>query len=94
MMNTGKHTNINTDGLISQNKRKDNIVMAAIGKIKNFSAREFNKILANNGFELVRKKGDHYIFKRDKDTVCTTNGSNGMNIMVIRRLIKQYNLYF
>lgn len=66
--------------------------MAAIGKIKNFSSREFNRILIDNGFDLVRKKGDHYIFKRGNDTITTTNGSNGMNIMVARRLIKQYNL--
>lgn len=66
--------------------------MAALGKIKNFSSREFNRILINNGFELVRKKGDHYIFKRNSDTVTTTNGGSGMNIMVARRLIKQYNL--
>lgn len=66
--------------------------MCKIGKIKNFSSREFNKILINNGFELVRKKGDHYIFKRNSDTVTTTNGSSGMNIMVARRLIKQYDL--
>lgn len=66
--------------------------MCKIGKIKNFSSREFNRILINNGFELVRKRGDHYIFKRNNDTVTTTNGSSGMNIMVARRLIKQYDL--
>ena len=68
--------------------------MATLGKIKNFSSREFNKILTDNGFELIRKKGDHYIFKRGSDTVATTNGGSGMNMMVCRRLIKTYNLVY
>lgn len=66
--------------------------MAALGKTKSFSSREFNRILINNGFELVRKKGDHYIFKRGQDTVSTTNGSSGINMMVARRIVKTYNL--
>ena len=68
--------------------------MATLGKAKSFSSREFNRILIDNGFELVRKKGDHYIFKRGQDTVATTNGSAGMNSMVARRIIKTYNLEF
>lgn len=68
--------------------------MATPGKVRNFSSREFNRILIQNGFKLVRKKGDHYIFKRGQDTVTTTNGSSGMNSMVARRIIKTYNLEF
>lgn len=68
--------------------------MATLGKARNFSSREFNRILMQNGFHLVRKKGDHYIFKRGRDTVTTTNGSAGINMMVARRLIKTYNLEF
>lgn len=68
--------------------------MTTLGKTKNFSSREFNKILTDNGFELIRKKGDHYIFKRGSDTVATTNGSAGMNMMLARRIIKTYNLVF
>ena len=68
--------------------------MATLGKTKNFSSREFNKILTDNGFELIRKKGDHYIFNRGSDTVATTNGGSGMNMMVCRRLIKTYNLVY
>lgn len=68
--------------------------MATLGKAKSFSSREFNRILIDNGFELIRKKGDHYIFKRGCDTVATTNGSSGMNQMVARRIIKTYNLEF
>lgn len=68
--------------------------MAALGKARSFKPREFNKILIDNGFELVRKKGDHYIFKRGNETVSTTNASSGMNTMVARRLIKQHNLRF
>lgn len=30
--------------------------MATLGKAKSFSSREFNRILIDNGFELVRKK--------------------------------------
>ena len=68
--------------------------MATLGKTKNFSSREFNKILTDNGFELIRKKGDHYIFKRGSDTVATTNGGSRMNQMVEKRIIKTYNLVY
>ena len=64
----------------------------AIGRIKNYSSKEFNKILINNGFELVRKKGDHFIFKRGNEVAVTTNGGSKMNKMIMRRIIKEHDL--
>ena len=61
----------------------------AIGKTKSYNTREFHKILIDNGFELVRQRGSHYIFKRGSEHV-TMN--RNINLMVIRRLVKEYDL--
>ena len=61
-----------------------------IGKTKSYNTREFHKILIDNGFELVRQQGSHYIFKRGDESI-TMN--RDINLMVIRRLIKEHNLH-
>ena len=61
----------------------------AIGKTKSYNKREFHRILLNNGFELVRQRGSHYIFKRGNQSI-TMN--RDINYMVVRRLVKEYNL--
>ena len=61
----------------------------AIGKTKSYNTREFHKILIDNGFELVRQRGSQYIFKRGSEHV-TMN--RDINYMVVRRLVKEYNL--
>lgn len=63
----------------------------AIGKTKDYSTKEFQRLLTNNGFEFVRQKGDHMVYKRGNDTVVATKNPNKM---MIRRQIKTYNLKF
>ena len=61
----------------------------AIDKTKSYNTREYHKILIHNGFELVRQRGSHYIFQRGSEHV-TMN--RDINLMVIRRLVKEHNL--
>ena len=63
----------------------------AIGRTKDFTTREFHRILINNGFEMVRQRGSHHIFKRGSEEIVT---NNNINKLVCRRLIKNYNLEF
>lgn len=63
----------------------------AIGKTKEYSTREFNKLLADNGFTLERIRGSHYIYKRGSEEVVTNKNPNKM---MTRRLIKEHNLIF
>lgn len=63
----------------------------AIGKTKSYNKREFHRILLDNGFELVRTRGSHYVFKRGDEEIVT---NKDINKMVIRRLIKTHNLNF
>lgn len=63
----------------------------AIGKTKAYSSNEFKKILSKNGFEFVRQKGDHRIYKRGDDIIMI---NKDLNKMVARRLLKTYNLKF
>ena len=42
----------------------------SIGKTKSYNKREFNRMLIDNGFELLRIRGSHYIFKRDNEKNC------------------------
>ena len=66
-------------------------ITMAIGKTKSYSKREFHRVLLDNGFELVRTRGSHYVFKRGNEEIVT---NKDINKMVIRRLIKTYNLNF
>ena len=63
----------------------------AIGKTKEFSSKEFKRILMDNGFEFVRHNGDHAIYKRGGETAVV---NKKLNKMVARRLIKTHNLSF
>ena len=63
----------------------------AIGKTKSYNKREFHRILLDNGFELARTRGSHYVFKRGDEEIVT---NKDINKMVIRRLIKTHNLNF
>lgn len=63
----------------------------AIGKTKSYNKREFHRILLDNGFELVRTRGSHYVFKRGEEELVT---NKDINKIVCRRLIKTYNLKF
>jgi len=63
----------------------------AIGKTKNYNEKEFRRLLVNNGFEFVRQNGDHFIYKRGNDIVVATKRPNKM---MVRRMLKTYNLKF
>lgn len=57
--------------------------------LKSISLREAKRYVKDNGFELVRKKGDHFIYKRGDETL-TLNCK--LNQMVWRRLVRTHNL--
>lgn len=63
----------------------------AIGKTKSYNKREFHRILLDNGFELVRIRGSHYVFKRGNEEIVTNKDPNKM---MIRRMLKTHNLQF
>lgn len=57
--------------------------------MKKYTSREMKKILRMNGYEEVRQRGSHCIFKKDTATVVV---NSNLNPMVCRRLIKENNL--
>lgn len=61
----------------------------SIGKTKSYNKREFNRILIDNGFELLRIRGSHYVFKCGNEEIVINKNPN---YMVVRRLIKEFNL--
>lgn len=65
----------------------------SIGKTKEFSTREMERILLNNGFHRIRHSGDHRIWKRDSDDGMVVLNRK-INAMICRRIIKENNLVF
>ena len=63
----------------------------ALGRTKEYSTKEFVRILLDNGFEYVSCKGDHKKFRRGNETVVV---NKKLNRMVARRLLKTHNLKF
>lgn len=62
-------------------------------KAKQYTTREFERILKNNGFQKVRSNGSHVIYKNgDKTITVVNNQSKGMYKMICRRLIKENGL--
>ena len=57
--------------------------------MKQYSTRELKKIVTENGFVLVRTNGDHFIYKREDETIVI---NKNINICVANRLIKQHKL--
>lgn len=57
--------------------------------MKQYSTREFKSLVSRNGFVLDRCKGDHFIYKRNDDTIVI---NNKINMCVAKRLVKQFNL--
>lgn len=58
-------------------------------RAKTYTRREFEQILNDNGYELVRSKGSHFIYRNDKETISVPKK---INKMMGRRLVKEYNL--
>ena len=59
---------------------------------KEYSFREFKKLLHENGFEYLRVTGDHYIFSNGISLISVPNHGKKLNRMITRRLIKENNL--
>lgn len=55
-----------------------------------YTYKDFKKILKKNGYLLVRKRGDHFIYKNYKGNTISINLR--LNPMVARRLIKENRL--
>ena len=58
-------------------------------KVKAYSKREFEQLLNDNGYELARCKGSHFVYKKENETVVVPKN---LNSMIGRRLIKEHNL--
>ena len=54
--------------------------------MKQYSFKEFCKLVKKNGYELSRISGSHHIFKKDGSTIVV---NKDLNRMVCQRLIKE-----
>ena len=61
-------------------------------KVKEYSFREFRRLLIDNGYVFLRNAGDHYIFSNGICTISIPDHGKKLNRMVCRRLIKENNL--
>lgn len=57
--------------------------------MREYKLKEMKTLLNRNGWEHMRNKGDHYIYKKGNETIVITKVTNGA---VAGRLIKKYNL--
>lgn len=53
---------------------------------KTYSKREFEQILNNNGYEYIRCRGSHFIYKKGNRTISLPKN---LNKMISKRLIKE-----
>ena len=58
-------------------------------RVKTYTRREFEQLLNENGFELVRCRGSHFVYKRNGETISIPKN---LNKMIGRRLVKEHNL--
>ena len=57
---------------------------------RQWTSREFIRLLKDNGYSHKRTKGDHYIYKNGKKTIIFN--FRGLNCMVANRIVKENNL--
>lgn len=64
--------------------------------MKSYSPREVIKILKDNGWKLERIKGDHYIFRKEKQKYLTVIpiSKNTVSIGVLKKIEKQTKIKF
>lgn len=60
-------------------------------RYRQYSPRQFRRILRDNGFYYIRSSGDHDIYE-NKNGVHISIPCNRTNKMLVRRLIKENNL--
>ena len=58
-------------------------------RVKAYTKREFAQLLNENGYEFVRCRGSHFVYKRENATIVVPKN---LNSMIGRRLIKEHNL--
>lgn len=58
-------------------------------RFKTYNRREFERLLNENGYELARSRGSHFVYKKESITISVPKN---LNKMIGRRLIKEYNL--
>lgn len=58
-------------------------------KAKTYNRREFERLLIENGYELARCKGSHFVYKKENLTISVPKK---LNKMIGRRLVKEYGL--
>ena len=66
------------------------VLVAQIKSMFQYSKREFDKVLRQNGFHYVRNSGSHSIYINGRGRHISVPPS--MNMCVIRRLIRENNL--
>lgn len=59
--------------------------------MKDYSIREFEKILSKNGYKKRKNKGGHTVFENNKGDVVTLPSSK-LFIKMTKRLIKEHEL--
>ena len=57
--------------------------------MKQYTRKEFIRILVDNGYHYDRHSGDHYIYTKDKRHISIPET---LQCVIARRLIKEYNL--
>lgn len=64
--------------------------------MKSYSPREVIKILKNNGWQLRRIEGDHYIFKKEgiKYLTSVPIGRNTVRLGTLKNIEKQTGIKF
>ena len=61
-------------------------------RTKDYSFKEFDKILKKNGYEYKSCKGDHYKYEHKETGKCVVLCKRHPNKMVCRRMIKEHGL--
>lgn len=62
-------------------------------KVKNWTVKDFQKILKNNFYTINRQNGDHQIWTNGINTISIPICKKELNMMLSRRLIKDFNLH-
>lgn len=60
-------------------------------KMKIYTTREARRIAVKNGWQLVRKKGDHYTYVHPNHSKILTI-SEGLNRIVWERCVRDFNI--
>lgn len=66
--------------------------MAHSKTTRNWTAKEFQKLLKANGYVISRYSGDHIIYVKPNCTQHISITATRINMMMARRLIKENNL--